>query len=1158
MSHLDGLKVCFLAGTLGQGGAERQLFYMVSALKENDALPRVLCLTEGEYWQERIEAIGVPVVWVGQSHSRLMRLQRIIRELQRDPPLVLQSQHFYANIYAVAAARFLGLHEVGAVRSDGIAELGANQGILGRLSLMTPRIIAANSRTAIKNAVTLGARGERLFYLPNVVDTALFTPQPRISNDGIRVITVGHMAPVKRFDRFIRVLAEVRNRASVPVRGTIVGDGPLRPSLESLAAALSLGPGDLEFFGAATEVRSLYSDADILVLTSDREGTPNVILEAMASGLPVVATRVGGLPDVVRHGETGFLVDRDDESSLIDAVLDLVQSREKRSAFGQSARQFVEENHALPRLAVELGRLYETVLTPRSTTRTIAQPITRPSAFPERIVIVSHVVHYRDGDRLLAYGPYALEIGIWARLFPQISIAAPCRAEAPPGDCLALPANVRVLPQPETGGTTVRAKLAQLFMLPMSVWRLCSAMQSADAIHVRCPGNIGLLGVLFSPLFSRKRIAKFAGEWDRYDGEAVTVRLQRWLLRSRWWNAPVMVYTDKKERRGQIVPFFTPALTAGQLTRARATATARDFAPPRCVLYAGRLSAAKNVHVLLDAVAEVSRDGIPFTCTIVGDGPEREALESRASTLGISNLVRFEGAVSPNAVLDYYEAADLLVLASQTEGWPKTLTEGMAFGLICVGSDRGLMTSMLGEGRGLLVPPGDSSALARALHRAAIMTAEEIGDMRARATAWAGHYTAEQFENSLRGVLDSHWRAPSKQAPQRFASVVSQPTLQRAAVMHVTDTLEIGGAERMAVSLANYMPRSRFEPHLCTTRRSGPLADVLRPDVGRCSLDRRLTFDISAVLHLVTYIRRHKIRIIHAHGSAVFMSAAASLFKPFPAVIWHIHYGRHATETRVSWQYRLIKGRVKWAIGVSEALASWARNNVGVQASRVTYIPNFSQPTGHFSTLTDFPGTKGERIVCVANFVAEKDHLTLLRAMREIVQSRPTTHLLLVGAGSNSPWGQAAQEYIQAAHLEANVSLLGQRRDVFAILHACDIGVLSSKVEGLPLALIEYGEAGLPVVVTAVGQCADVVDHGKAGIVVQPGDDAQLAEALLQLLSSPRERATLGETLRTRVREKFSADNSVELIYAIYDSVLGREKNEKEEQVAVFMRRDSA
>src|SRR6266403_5610096 len=104
MRDFSKLKICFLAGTLEHGGAERQLFYMLRALCRRGAAPRLLSLDRGEFWEEPIRSLGVPVTWVGQQQSRLARLVRILRELRANPPDVLQSQHFFANGYVGLSA----------------------------------------------------------------------------------------------------------------------------------------------------------------------------------------------------------------------------------------------------------------------------------------------------------------------------------------------------------------------------------------------------------------------------------------------------------------------------------------------------------------------------------------------------------------------------------------------------------------------------------------------------------------------------------------------------------------------------------------------------------------------------------------------------------------------------------------------------------------------------------------------------------------------------------------------------------------------------------------------------------------------------------------------------------------------------------------------
>jgi glycosyltransferase involved in cell wall biosynthesis len=367
MRNLAGLRICFLAGTLGQGGAERQLFYILRVLKEHGAQPRVLCLTTGEYWEERIEALGIRVTWVGQSSSRLQRLRAIIRDLRREPAVVFQSQHFYTNIYVAAAARLLGLHGIGALRSDGVNDVRANRGLLGLMSLRAPSAIAANSRQAIENAVASGVPRDRLHFLPNVVDTSQFTIGKTRTSSVVRILTVGRCVRAKRFDRFLRVVAAVRQRSAVPVCGVLVGDGAGRTRLEADAVELGLAPESVEFHGLKATVIDFYHDADVFLLTSDWEGTPNVVLEGMACGLPIVATRVGGLPDIVADGEVGYLVCPNDEIGLVNALLELAEDPVKRKTYGARGRLYVEEHHAVTGLAQNLGCLYARILDSRST-----------------------------------------------------------------------------------------------------------------------------------------------------------------------------------------------------------------------------------------------------------------------------------------------------------------------------------------------------------------------------------------------------------------------------------------------------------------------------------------------------------------------------------------------------------------------------------------------------------------------------------------------------------------------------------------------------------------------------------------------------------------------------------------------------------------------
>lgn len=383
-----------------------------------------------------------------------------------------------------------------------------------------------------------------------------------------------------------------------------------------------------------------------------------------------------------------------------------------------------------------------------------------------RLLIVSHVRHYNYDGGLFAYGPYAREIEKWAELFPQILIAAPCKYSAPSSDTSKfIHRNISILPVPETGGGNLRAKTKQAFLVPILVLKLIEYMRKADAIHVRCPGNLGLLGVFLAPLFSNFRIAKYASQWNHFPCEPWTWRFQRFLLRSPWWRAPVTVYGQWPNQPAHIVPFFTSIMTDAQMDRARQVSQNRTLHNPLRIMFVGRLSREKNVHVLIQALGLLREIGLSFECKIVGDGSERDTLKALCSALlGMSSPVEFTGALPFDQVLPIYERADVLVLVSETEGWPKAIAEGMAFGLVCVGSDRGFVEQMLSGGRGYVIRPGDHIELANTLM--AIASSKRLyTETSQRAAKWSQDFTLNRVAQSLRSLMIQSWDLPEDAFP---------------------------------------------------------------------------------------------------------------------------------------------------------------------------------------------------------------------------------------------------------------------------------------------------------------------------------------------------------------------------------------------------------
>lgn len=172
---------------------------------------------------------------------------------------------------------------------------------------------------------------------------------------------VARLVPIKAHDVFLAMAARVRQTYSTAVF-VIVGDGELRTSLEQRAVDLGLA-GAVRFLGWRADIDRLYADIDVVVLTSRNEGSPVALIEAMAAGVPVVSTEVGGVADVVQHGATGLLAPMDDDAALARHVVTLLGDRDLGRRMGQRGRAIVAATYSADRLVSDIEALYEELLT---------------------------------------------------------------------------------------------------------------------------------------------------------------------------------------------------------------------------------------------------------------------------------------------------------------------------------------------------------------------------------------------------------------------------------------------------------------------------------------------------------------------------------------------------------------------------------------------------------------------------------------------------------------------------------------------------------------------------------------------------------------------------------------------------------------------------
>ena len=355
------VRIALIAGTLGRGGAEKQLLLAGSSLRAAGLDARVFSLTRGEAYERELESAGVPLEHVGGGSLPPLRLIALIRALRRFRPQVVESCHTYVNLYAALAARAIGAVGIGALRST-LSHTRRANGAWTRFLLAAPSALIVTSAAAaeeVRRSMTPG-RG-RIFVVTNAV-AAEEPPSVREITDAATVAFVGRLIPVKRLDVFLDALALAR-RTAPALRGLVVGDGPERARGEERAAALGLRDA-VEFTGAVERVRDQLGRADFLALTSDEEGFPNVVLEAMVLGVPVVSTDYSDIRRILPRPSQ--VVARRAPDDIAWAILDAYGDRD---AIVREQKGWARAHAGIEKAALELERVYQRYIRPAAVAR---------------------------------------------------------------------------------------------------------------------------------------------------------------------------------------------------------------------------------------------------------------------------------------------------------------------------------------------------------------------------------------------------------------------------------------------------------------------------------------------------------------------------------------------------------------------------------------------------------------------------------------------------------------------------------------------------------------------------------------------------------------------------------------------------------------------
>jgi len=372
-------RVALVTNGLTRAGAETQLVRLASALRAHGDDVAFVSILGTEAFGDELTALGIPVLQLSlrprmRGLSAILAAARVLRNWRPD---VVISFVYQANVVGRLGGRLAGVPVIiSSVRNEHFG--GRKRELLMRATDRMSTLTTTNSSLAAERLVQRGiVPRHRLVVIPNSIDITPFTAAQSdrvatrsalgIVDDRFVWLAAGRLEPQKDYPTLLAAFARCTG-AGTPLRGPlgpgtplrgplgpgtpleplllIAGQGRLRDDLERLATGLALGDS-VQFLGVRTDVPNLVSACDGVVLSSRWEGLPNVVMEAMAGGRPVVATRAGGAPELVEDGATGRLVVAGAPGPLAEAMVEVMSaSSSRRRAMGARGRAIVAERYS--------------------------------------------------------------------------------------------------------------------------------------------------------------------------------------------------------------------------------------------------------------------------------------------------------------------------------------------------------------------------------------------------------------------------------------------------------------------------------------------------------------------------------------------------------------------------------------------------------------------------------------------------------------------------------------------------------------------------------------------------------------------------------------------------------------------------------------------
>ena len=382
----ERIRLLMFVNGFGMGGTERHVVNLGRAIDHSRFDLHLACFQRTGHFLQDIEHRRIPIreypIDSLHNHRTLWQQLQFARDLKRHRIQIVHTYNFYPNVFALPAARLAGVPlVVASIRDTGVYQTRMQKTVQKQMCRLAHRVVV-NAEAIRSWLIEDGYRAEKIRVIRNGVDLTGFDKDRRsaalrreigVPLDAPLVVVASRLHELKGLDDFLEAAAllarrqpdalflVVGERFGVNKDGALVREEAYKKSLERRARRLGIGDR-VVFTGMRLDIPQLLAEASVSVLPSLSEGLSNSVLEAMAAALPVVATRVGGNPEAVEDGVTGFLVGPHAPEELARAIDALLADPALARRLGQNGRRRIEERFSLPKMARETENFYTSLL----------------------------------------------------------------------------------------------------------------------------------------------------------------------------------------------------------------------------------------------------------------------------------------------------------------------------------------------------------------------------------------------------------------------------------------------------------------------------------------------------------------------------------------------------------------------------------------------------------------------------------------------------------------------------------------------------------------------------------------------------------------------------------------------------------------------------